>query len=115
MGNDAYKKSHLEQGLCVDCSREAAPGYSRCVKHIESQRIMGKKCRMAIDPSVYKAKREKRKAEGKCIRCGNKLGEDSEGHAKCTNCRLETPSDYSTVLRRQKELKAYEANTQSSA
>lgn len=58
----AQKKS---QGICTLCSEPAAPGYTKCKKHVESSRTNRQK---------FKAKQI---ADGKCTQCANPVVEGS--------------------------------------
>ena len=89
MGNNNYKHTHRDKGLCVNCSCKALPGLTRCVKH----NISHNRSQMSYDtPEASrlrnKSTRLKRKLSYKCTRCGAPLNPDvDEGKFNCINCR----------------------------
>lgn len=92
MGNQAYKKRHKEQGLCVDCSRLAILGETRCATHNYNINMQNKR-------SYYKyhgirlvkneIRRQRYIEEGRCPICSAPLDPKvDEGHVDCINCRM---------------------------
>ena len=91
MGNKAYKDSHRKKGLCVDCSRNAIPGSTRCTEHSRNQDMYFKEWYAANqDKEIARAlaTRKLRVENGCCPSCGAPLGEQDEGFATCINCRM---------------------------
>jgi hypothetical protein len=91
MGDAEYKRNHLEQGLCVDCSSEAFPGKIRCLEHLYRRQLSSSKYyfknrQLCCDNAAKK--RIRRKNLGLCSTCGNKKDEDvDKGYIECQNCR----------------------------
>lgn len=79
MGNQAFKLSHKEKGLCTSCSRVADYPHILCTMHreLENKRL--------IKP--HKLQIIKRKENNLCSRCGYPLTDDDNGFLTCVNCR----------------------------
>jgi hypothetical protein len=76
MGDNKYKQSHKEQGLCYQCSRSAEPGKTQCIVHLDTER------------KRINLRRIARVEEGKCPTCNRpKHPEIDEGYWKCITCR----------------------------
>lgn len=76
MGNNNYKKRHLEQGLCTLDSNVAVAGKTRCLKCMERDREYAKIQRRKI--RIY------RKEHRLCTHCGAPLEEHE--NITCYNC-----------------------------
>jgi hypothetical protein len=61
-------------GRCIHCNQPAVQGYVRCEKHLEASR----KNSVTL--------RKKRKAEGRCIRCGFSLVDKGKPYTTCVSC-----------------------------
>lgn len=93
----AYRKRHRELGLCTRCPRPAEPGHVQCQYHIQYEADSNWRWRRdhldhyrhyEKDRSVIK--RQARKDNNQCIRCGIPLRDDMDaGRVKCLNCREE--------------------------
>ena len=92
MGNAAYKKRHLEQGLCRECSRPAVPGLTRCAIHLINNNKGVIRWNAEHREHKRKLRRDeikRRKEEGCCPKCGAPLHEEDEGYMECLNCRIQ--------------------------
>jgi len=90
MGNNAYKRKHIEQGLCTDCSRPAIPGQRRCMIHYLKLRESVSKWNKEHHSRLIELRRKWKQIyrdTNRCTSCGAPLGEQDEGHVKCVNCR----------------------------
>lgn len=92
MGSNAYKKRHKEQGLCVDCSRLATPGETRCPVHNYNNKMRGNR-QYQKNREIYlkkdRIKKQNWRDTGRCPRCGAYLdAEIDEGCKYCLNCRI---------------------------
>jgi len=91
MGDTKWKRQHMEQGLCTDCSAEEIPTTSRCAEHEYRHNVNNKKVR----ENNLDRERERRRKDiklyvltNRCRACGNALDEDAdEGYVSCMNCR----------------------------
>jgi hypothetical protein len=94
MGDPAYKRRHLAQGLCVYCSEKAVPGRTLCKKHLLNHRSSSLK---------YKKKARKMK---RCPDCNTPLHpEMDEGHIYCLYHRgksLRVPRGVANAITKQK-------------
>ena len=86
-----YENRHKEQGLCIQCNREATPGYIRCSFHRAKQRVYDKKYTEKYSDRRRKQSMEKKKkriANNRCRDCGGPMNPDIDGGLKiCFNCR----------------------------
>jgi len=88
MGDNNYKKTHREKGLCLFCSNKAEVFSVYCKKHRETHNVSSTKHKWR---NIHKVRikdrkiKEKRILDGKCPHCGKPLTE--EGSLKtCSNC-----------------------------
>lgn len=91
MGDNAYKQSHRELGLCTNCSRPAIPMKYKCAEHEHNHRIASKNYYWK-NPEKQRESRRKnirhRIDNRLCRTCGKDLDSDAdEGHVICMNCR----------------------------
>ena len=88
MGNVEYKQEHRERGLCTDCSEPVYRGLSRCLKHLRSHVKADNLYERTTSKRDYKQRREERKDQGRCVKCGVKLDPDADCEKVCCmNCR----------------------------
>ena len=77
----------VEEGLCVDCGKPVAPSSVRCLKHTTTHSLHNAEYRSRNREYLAKQERERRqrwRAEGKCVRCGAPLIEGEIGY--CMGC-----------------------------
>lgn len=75
---------------CLDCTKPALPGYSRCANCLRLDALRQKKYyRNHIEKIKRKSylRGEANKKAGRCY-CGRIKGEIDEGHIECFACRL---------------------------
>jgi hypothetical protein len=70
----AYRRRHIQCGLCGYCTRKAAPGLTRCEMHRRK------------DQNVRKKNRPKRIDAGRCVTCGRPLTETDSMLVTCRDC-----------------------------
>ncbi len=90
MGDKAYRERHKAKGLCVFCSREAAPNHTKCELHLKKNREYNYKYyRTEHFRAIDRRNKLKRRKEGKCLDCGKPLDPDIESdRVVCINCGL---------------------------
>jgi len=89
MGDNKYKKKHKELGLCIECSRPAAPFSILCFKHTAShyeRNLIYDQAHKKERAIKTKAAKLKRKAEGRCITCGGPKHDGRKDKTECQNC-----------------------------
>ena len=100
MATAEYIQKKKSKGLCISygCHEPSFPGYVECARHRKMSRIREIRYEQKNkEKNRVKSKggREKRKKEGRCIRCSCELNPDvDEGYAKCMNCRQGLPGGY---------------------
>ena len=93
MGDNAYKKRHKDQGLCVDCGRPALPKRIRCIIHNRIHNAKNYEWMHKDYGKVLEANRKQKQIyrdTNRCPSCGAPLGEQDEGYRHCMNCRDES-------------------------
>lgn len=91
MGNQAYKRKHKAQGLCVNCSRPVIKDSTCCLTcRLSHQKGMrnhyANNRKQEIERSRRKVKQ--RKQNNKCIACSAPLDPDPDSdYITCINCR----------------------------
>lgn len=65
-----YRVRHKSLGLCIYCPNSAAMGHTMCSACIEKAR----------------QKRERRKKNNQCVRCGKPLDLNCDSKTSCINC-----------------------------
>lgn len=77
MGSTKWKQEHREKGLCYQCTEPVEiPGQRYCAKHREEHKVW------------VKNHRDRRKAAGLCVTCGQPLaltGRDKTGNVTCVD------------------------------
>ena len=89
----SYRQRHIEQGLCVRCTKEAEPGYLMCKEHIAKSRehnlIYYQKNKEKIKARIRNLKK-RYEEEGRCRECSMPILEEdlAKDYLYCENCRM---------------------------